>query len=164
MANQDSSLSLIPWRFLVELDEPRDYFDSLFYRSVSPLFRRFPFGEKYWGPAMEISETDDKYVIKAELPGMKQDEIEVSAVDHTLSVKGEKKHKEEVKDDGYHYSEVSYGSFHRTVSLPADATTDQIEANYEDGVLVINIPRKPEAKPKKIAIESKKKEKTAKEK
>jgi HSP20 family protein len=124
----------------------------------------FSFGENSWGPALEIGEHDDKYTIKAELPGMKQEEIEVSVLDHTLSIKGEKKHKEEVKKNGYHYSEVSYGTFYRSVTLPADVTTDKIEANYEDGVLVVNVPRTPEAKPKKVTVQSKKKEQKAKAK
>jgi len=164
MERRNTDKSLIPWRFLRELDEPHDYLNSLFYRSVSPFFRGFPLEERYWGPAMEISEADDKYIIKAELPGMKRDEIEVTSIDHTLSIKGEKKHKEEVNEDGYYYSEVSYGSFHRTMTLPADVTTGKIVASYEDGVLVVNVPRTQESKPKKVVIESKKKDQTTQEK
>lgn len=164
MERRNAEKSLIPWSFLRELDEPHDYLNSLFYRSISPLFRGFPLEERYWGPAMEITEADDKYIIKAELPGMKREEIEVISIDHTLSIKGEKKDKEEVNEDGYRYSEVSYGTFHRTVTLPADVTPGKIQASYEDGVLVINIPRTQESKPKKVTIESKKKEQTIPEK
>lgn len=157
MDSREITRSLIPWRFFRELDEPRDYFDSVFYRSLVPFFGRYPFGENGWGPALEITEKDDKYVITAELPGMKLEDIEVIVHDQTLSIKGEKKHKEEVKEDGYRYSEVSYGTFHRTVSLPADVGDGKIEATYEDGVLAIGVPKKQESKPKKVTIESKKK-------
>ena len=162
MDRRDSTRSLIPWRFLRELDEPGDYFDSLFYRPIAPLFRRFPLEEKDWGPALEIREAEDKYIIKAELPGMKQEDIEVTVLDHTLSIKGEKKCEEEVKEDGYHYCELAYGTFHRTVTLPPDVNTGKIEARYEDGVLEVNVPRIAEIKPRKVTVESKKKEKATK--
>ena len=111
-------------------------------------------------PALEIMEDGGKYLVKAEVPGMKQEDIEVTVLDHTLTIKGEKKCEEETKEDGYHYCEVSYGTFQRTVKLPSDVNTEKIKAKYEDGVLQLEIPKTVESKPKKVAIQGKNKEKT----
>lgn len=116
-----------------------------------------PNGERAWMPAVDVFEKDDKFVVKAELPGMKEEDIDVSVTGDTLTIKGEKKTETEVKNEDYYSCERSYGSFYRTVPLPSTVDANKIEANVEDGVLEVTLPKIAEVKPKKIAISAKKK-------
>ena len=97
-------------------------------------------------------------MIKAELPGMKEEDVDVSVTGDRLTIKGEKKAETEVKEDDYYRSERSYGMFTRSIDLPPDIDTEKIEANYENGVLEISIPKTPEFKSKKISVSHKEKE------
>jgi HSP20 family protein len=105
-------------------------------------------------------ERADKYVVKAELPGMKEEEVDVSVVGNRLTIKGEKKAETEVKEENYYRSERSYGSFFRSIDLPSDVDPDKIEANYEDGILEVEIPKTLAVKPKKVTVSAKKKGKS----
>lgn len=116
-----------------------------------------PYGERAWLPAVDVFEKDDKFIVKAELPGMKEDDIDVSVVGNTLAIKGEKKTETEVKEEDYYRCERSYGSFYRSVPLPATVDANKIEANYEDGILEVSLPKTTAAKPKKVAVSAKKK-------
>ena len=115
-----------------------------------------------------VFEKEDKFVVKAELPGMREDDIDVSVVGDTLTIKGEKKTEAEVKEDDYYHCERSYGSFFRSVALPSHVDAKKIEASYEEGVLEITLPKVPEVKPKKVpvtvkkAVSAKKEEKASK--
>jgi HSP20 family protein len=114
-------------------------------------------GDKNWMPAIDIFEKKDKFVVKAELPGMKEDDIDVSVIGGTLTISGEKETETEVNEEDYYHSERSYGNFMRAVSLPSNVNTDKIEAKYEDGVLEITLPKIAELKPKKVKVAAKKK-------
>ena len=103
-------------------------------------------------PAIEIYEEKDDVVVKAELPGMKREDLELNISDNLLTIKGEKKKEEEVKEKGYYYSERSYGSFTRTVEIPKDVQTDKVRASFNDGVLEIRLPKTEEAKRKEVTI------------
>jgi HSP20 family protein len=120
-----------------------------------------PAVEMGWAPAIDVFEKDDKFVVKAELPGMKEEDIDVSVVGDTLTVKGERKAESEVKKDDYYYCERSYGSFSRSLALPSNVDAKRIEANYEDGVLEIDLPKVSGVKPKKVSVSAKKKAKTS---
>ena len=144
---------ITPWRPFRELEEWDRRFDDLFGRPLS----RWPVEEKGWMPAVDVFEKEDKFVVKAELPGMKEEDIDVSVVGDTLNIKGEKKTESEVKDEDYYRSERTYGSFHRSIGLPSSVDSSKIEANYEDGVLEVSLPKFAEVKPKKIAVSAKKK-------
>lgn len=113
--------------------------------------------ERGWAPAIEVFDKEDKYVVKAELPGMKEEDIDVSVVGDTLTIKGERKAETEVKEEDYYCCERSYGSFFRSIALPPNVDTKKIEASFEDGVLEVSLPKAPEVKPKKIAVSAKKK-------
>jgi HSP20 family protein len=115
-----------------------------------------------WAPAIEVFEKEDKFVVKAELPGMKEEDMDISVADDTLTIKGEKKTESEVKEEDYYCCERSYGSFSHSIALPSNVDAKKIEASYEDGVLEVSLPKAPEVKPKKIAVSAKKKEKTSK--
>jgi HSP20 family protein len=108
-------------------------------------------------PAVDVFEKEDKFVVKAELPGMKEEDIHVSVVGDTLSIKGEKKTETEVKEEDYYRSERSYGSFYRSIPLPSNVDADKIKASFEDGVLEVALPKSAKVKPKKIAVSAKKK-------
>jgi len=108
-------------------------------------------------PAVDVFEKEDRFVVKAELPGMKEDDIDVSVVGDTLSIKGEKKTETETKDEDYYRCERSYGSFYRSIPIPSNVDADKIEASFEDGVLEVALPKSAKVKPKKIAVSAKKK-------
>lgn len=149
---------LRPWRPLRELEATDRFFEDLFGRSLLPAgWRRTPYMEKEWAPALEMFEKPDKFVIKAEMPGIKEEDIEISVSDNTLTIKGEKKAEKEVREEDYYFSETSYGSFFRSVSLPSNVNAEAIAASIDDGVLEVDIPKVAEVKPKKISVAAKKK-------
>jgi len=136
-------------------------FDEMFGRSLIPsIYRRLPVEQMAWAPTIDIFEKDDKFVVKAEIPGMKEEDIHVSVEGDMLTIRGEKKTESEVKEEDYYRCERSYGSFFRSVDLPSTVDASKIEADYEDGVLEVTLSKKPEVKPKKVAV--KKKEKASK--
>ena len=154
---------IIPWRPFEELEDMERRIDEAFGRSFLPrVWRRFPVAEKEWLPAVEMFEKEDRFIVKAELPGMKEEDIDISVTDDTLTIKGEKKSESEVKDEDYCFCERSYGSFFRSIALPSNVDAKKIEANFDDGVLEVNLPKMPEVKPKKITVKAKKKEKSGK--
>ena len=108
--------------------------------------------ERSWSPAVDVTENEDAYVVAVELAGANKDDIGVECHDGVLTVKGEKKNEREEHDEHRHYVERSYGSFTRSFRMPADAS-DEIKANYKDGVLTVEIPKREEKKPKVISIQ-----------
>lgn len=154
---------LIAWRPFRDLEEMRTRFDDMLGRPLLPaVWRRIPTMEMGWAPAIDVFEKDDRFVVKAELPGMKEEDINISVVGDTLTIKGERQVESEVKDDDYYYCERSYGTFSRSLAVPFNVDTKKIEANYEDGVLEISLPKIPAVKPKKISVSAKKKTKASK--
>lgn len=105
-----------------------------------------------WQPAVDIYETADSLVIKAEIPDVDQKDIDVRIEDNTLILKGERKHESDVKKENYHRIERYYGSFQRSFSLPATIEHEKVEAICEKGVLTITLPKKEETKPKQINV------------
>jgi HSP20 family protein len=108
-----------------------------------------------WTPAVDIYETEDSVVVKAELPGLEKDQIGVEIKDGILSLRGERKFEKEVKEENYHRIERSFGSFHRSFSLPTSVEQDRISARFKDGVLEVQLPKKAQAKPKQIKVDVK---------
>lgn len=106
-----------------------------------------------WMPAVDIHETEDGYVVKADLPGMKREDIQIDLKDNTLQIKGEKKFEEKVSKDNYIRTERAYGTFVRSFTLPHNVDPEKIKASYRDGVLELTLPKKEEAKPKQIKVE-----------
>jgi len=151
---------LIPWKPFRELEELGRHFEDIFGRPfLSSVLRHLPIEERGWAPPIEVFEKEDKFVVKAELPGMKEEDIDVSVVGDTLTLKGERKAETEVKEEDYYCCERSYGSFFRSIALPSTVDAKKIEASFEDGVLEVSLPKAAEVKPKKISISAKKKEK-----
>jgi HSP20 family protein len=105
-----------------------------------------------WNPVVDIYEEDDALVIKAELPGMDKKDIAIDLKDGLLTLKGEREHDKEVKEENYYRKERVFGRFHRTFKLPAEVDPEKIKADFKDGVLKIDIPKPEEEKPKKITV------------
>jgi HSP20 family protein len=95
---------------------------------------------------------ENEVVVRAEVPGMSKEDIDISVLGNTLTISGERKSEEEVKEDDYYYCESSYGRFQRDISLPQGVKAEDIKASYKDGVLEVILPKKEEAKPKKIEV------------
>ena len=107
-----------------------------------------------WIPAVDISEDKDNLYVDVEIPGMNKEDIKVSLENNVLSLKGEKKHEKEVREEDYHRWERRYGSFARAFELPVSIQSDKISASYENGVLRVALPKAEEVKPKEIPIEA----------
>ncbi|CAA9891373.1 Hsp20/alpha crystallin family protein [Candidatus Methylobacter favarea] len=105
-----------------------------------------------WAPAVDIKEENDKFVLHADIPGVKPEEIEVSMENGVLTIKGEKKTEANTEREGYKRVERTYGSFYRRFSLPDTANADAINAKSKNGVLEIVIPKRESVKPKKINV------------
>jgi HSP20 family protein len=106
-----------------------------------------------WVPAVDIySNGQHELVLKAELPDMKEEEIEVAVEENTLTLRGEKKLDREVAEDQFHRIERSYGAFARTFALPPTVDADKVKAEYKAGVLTVRLPLREEAKPKQIKV------------
>jgi HSP20 family protein len=126
-------------------------FDDFFERRLSP-FR----GGRWWPmrssgfsvPAVDLYEDKGEVVAKVELPGLDKDEIEVNITDHLLTIRGEKKHEEEIREDNFYRAERSRGSFSRSVDLPEEVDTERARASFKNGLLEIRMPKTEEAKQK----------------
>jgi HSP20 family protein len=135
---------------------PLNDFRTLQARLFEPFFGRFNFlddalSASNWAPPVDVAEENDKILVKVEVPGMEEKDLKVTFEDGLLTVTGERQF--ERKDErSYHRIERAYGSFTRTFSLPRSVDAGAIVANYRNGVLEIEIPKKEEAKPKQIAI------------
>jgi HSP20 family protein len=148
-------MNLVPWRPFRELPSFRDEFDRLF----EDFWGRWPHWpllapEREWSPALDVSETKDKMLVKVELPGVDPKDIDLSVEGDLLTIKGERKQEKEEKEEDFHRIERFYGAFSRTLRLPASAEYDKVSASYKDGILKLTIPKKEEAKAKKIQIKS----------
>jgi HSP20 family protein len=107
-----------------------------------------------WMPAMDLVETDDHFVLRADLPGMKQDDVKIEFEDGTLTVSGERKVEHESKNEGYYRVERAFGSFSRSLTLPQGIDPEAVTANFDNGVLEVRIPKPEERKPRRIEIEA----------
>jgi HSP20 family protein len=105
-----------------------------------------------WGLAVDVVENKDDFIVKASLPGVNPDDIDVSYTDDTLTIRGEVKSDNEIKENQYHLRERRYGTFARSITLPTKIKGDAIEASYENGVLNLRLPKTEEVKPKRIPI------------
>ena len=103
-------------------------------------------------PALDLSETNDGFVVETALPGLKPEDIEITVENNVLTIKGETRRENEDKNRSYHRVERSFGSFQRTVGLPSTVKADQIKASLTDGVLRLDIPKAEEVKPRKISV------------
>ena len=106
-------------------------------------------------PAIDMYEENDQVVVKAALPGLKPEDVQISVTGDVLSLRGEVKSKEEPKNATYHIHEYQYGSFERVLRLPTEVQTDKARADFENGILTISLPKAEAVKPRSIAIKAK---------
>ncbi|NCF26571.1 MAG: Hsp20 family protein [Gammaproteobacteria bacterium] len=134
-----------------------------FNEDVNQLFsesRNLPVGEddrssivtSNWSPAVDIKEEDERFVLKADIPGVDPKDIDVTMADGVLTIKGERKHESEEEAEGYKRVERSYGSFYRRFSLPDTADAERVTAKGKDGVLEVFIPKQEKVQPRRIAV------------
>jgi HSP20 family protein len=109
-------------------------------------------GAVVWAPSLDIYEDKDALVVKADVPGLKEEDVDISIQGNTLTLRGERKQESEVKEKGFYRCERYYGSFQRTIDLPFPVDQSKINASYKGGVLEVRLPKAEEAKEKKIKI------------
>lgn len=136
-----------------ELNRLRSEIDRFFEDPFSLLAPTTGFFEG-WEPSINIYEDRDKTTVKAELPGMKKEDIHISLVGNTLSISGERKKEEERKEGETYRSERYFGRFQRNITLPTAVDGNKIAATYKDGVLTVTLPKAEEAKPKQIPVKA----------
>ena len=144
-------MNLIRW-------EPFGDVETLFNRLVKGNFVRLPqssTGSVEWSPSADISETDQEYVIRAELPAVKKEDVQVTVEDGTIMIKGERKQQNVDKKEKYHRVETFYGSFERTFALPENVDANSIRCESKDGILTVHIPKTETHKqgPKQIKVQ-----------
>ena len=145
------------WQPFSELMSLRQAMDRLFEDSfVRPSRILTTLGETA-APALDVYQTPNEVVVKAALPGLKPEDINIDITGDTLTIKGETKAEQEIKNEDYLYQERRYGTFSRSVVLPGGLQPDKAEATMEDGVLTLTIPKAEEIKPKAIKVKAKEK-------
>jgi HSP20 family protein len=159
-------MTLIPWRqkregnggqalpatgFRTEMDR---LFDSFFRDMPAWGLRTWP-ALTEWQPALDVEETDKEILVRAEIPGVSADDLDLAIQNNTLVISGEKKESQERKEGGYVYQERRYGSFCREVALPTAVDEANVKAEYKDGVLHVTLQKSQEALPKKIKVTTK---------
>lgn len=112
-----------------------------------------PATSRPWVPAVDIRETENELVLKADIPGMKFEDIDVRLENGTLTVRGERKFEEEKKEGGWHRVERSYGTFERVFTLPDSVNPEAVTADYKDGTLTVTLPKKEIAKPRQVKVQ-----------
>jgi HSP20 family protein len=140
--------ALRTWGGLVPLKQEMD---RLFDRFFEPRLDEFPVLEG-WAPKLDLSETKDALVVKAETAGVEPKDIQISLQEQLLTIKGEKRQEKEEKDERYHRIERSYGTFARTIRLPVPVDAERVNATFKNGLLTITLPKTPAAKGTTIPI------------
>jgi len=143
---------LAPWRPFRELERMQREMDRLWdsFFEERPRRKIEELGE--WGPSLDLSETKNDLIVKAEVPGIDPKDIDISLDKDILTIKGEKKQETEEKEENYHFIERTYGALARSIRLPREVQSDKINASYKNGVLRVTLPKSEEAKKKEIRI------------
>jgi len=144
--------NLIRWEPMQDMVTLREAMDRLFDDAFT-----HPFGEAAATrlPAVDLYQTEDDVVVKATIPGLKAEDVQISITGDLLTIKGEFREKEETKQKAYHLREQRYGAFERTLNLPARVVADKAKADFEAGILTVSLPKADEVKPKTISIKAK---------
>jgi HSP20 family protein len=139
-------MAIIRWDPFREMTQLQNRFDRLF-EAVGGR-------QESWLPAVDVFDTKDAVVLKAELAGMDPDDIEIEVEDNVLTIKGERKFEEKVDEERYYRVERRFGSFQRSLALPQGVKSDEIEANYDEGILTVSVPKAEQEKPKRIEVQA----------
>ncbi len=150
-------MALVPWRKKGEVWDPFRDFERM-RRHMNNIFDMSLSGypqEEAWGPAIDLYEKDKKFVIKAEIPGIKKEDLELSVEDGMLTIKGEKKNETKKEEEGSLRKELYYGSFQRQVNLGQEVDENKAKASYKNGVLKVELPKKEEKEKRQRKIDIK---------
>lgn len=145
--------TLTRWEPFRELTTFREMMDR-FWDEPFDMMRLWPRTVGEFRPAIDVSEDETAYIVKASIPGMKPEDVEVTLTDNVLTMKGKAKEEKETKEENYHIRERRYGSFMRSVTMPMGVKADKVEATNENGVLTLRLPKSEEVKPKKITVKN----------
>ena len=145
-------MSIIRWEPLRELSSLQNEMNRLFNTVVDSPAAGGAAPLRRWIPAMDLVEGGDQFVLRADLPGMKQEDVSIEFEDNVLTIAGERKAQHEEREEGFHRVERAFGSFSRTLTLPKGIDPEAISARFEDGVLEVTIPKPEERKPRRISI------------
>lgn len=144
-------MSLARWDPFRELEALQENVNRLFEESiVRP--RRESRADRVWAPPVDLAEDEDKVVVKAELPGMKREDIDIELSGDALTTRGERKFENEERKEDYERVERAYGRFQRSFTIGVPVKSDEVKASYRDGLLEITIPKSEEVKPKKVDV------------
>jgi len=144
---------LIPRRWRQEMELPLGSFQREMNRLLDTFFgAEVPWGEGQWSPRMDVSETESDVVVKAEVPGLDRGDIDVSLCGDILTVSGEKKDERTEEKGDYRLLERRYGSFKRSITLPAGVDPEKVQADFKKGVLTITLPKTEETRARKIKV------------
>ena len=146
-------MAVVRWEPFRELSSLQSEMNRLF----NAAFGDMPNGgtggaPRRWMPAMDLLETDDDFVLRADLPGMTESDVNVELEDNVLTISGERKSEHEEKREGYYRVERAFGSFSRSLTLPQGVDADSVNASFEKGVLEVRVPKPEQRKPRKITI------------
>ncbi|MFP4085561.1 MAG: Hsp20/alpha crystallin family protein [Desulfobacteraceae bacterium] len=145
-------MDLVPWKAFNEIGRLR--------RDMDDVWRGF-FGtpmtesmESVWIPSIDVSETDENLLVKAELPGLEAEDIDIDVSGNVLTIKGEKRTEEEKEEENFYSRERYFGSFQRAIQLPADVNTEKVDATFRNGVLNITLPKEESSRRKRIEVKT----------
>ena len=146
-------MAIVRWNPTRDLMQMREEMDRLF----GQFLRRgegeeATWGQGLWAPPVDIYETDDAFMLKAELPGFTKEDVNIEVHENRLIIRGERKRETEAKEDQYHRLERAYGRFERAFWLPTTVDAEHIQASFKNGVLEMRLPKSEKAKPKQIPI------------
>ena len=144
--------ALMRWDPFRELEEMSDRLNRMVTRPATRTNGKEALTVADWMPTVDISETDGEYLIKAELPEVKKDDVKVTLEDGILTIQGERRREKDEKTTKYHRIERSYGSFARSFSLPDQVDENGVKAEYKDGMLNLRVPKSEKAKPRAIEV------------
>src|SRR5882672_1007736 len=139
-----------PFRDLLSLQDRMNRLFDESVRNVKPGDEAL--SSAIWSPAVDIYETDDEVVVKAELPEVNQKDIDIQIENNTLILRGERKFNKETKKENFHRIERAYGTFSRSFTLPGTIDQEKVRADYKDGILKISMPKREETRPKQIKV------------
>ena len=149
-------MTIVRWEPLRELNslqhEMNRLFNTVFDAPAGSVGGNGNTSPRRWVPAMDLVETDDHFVLRADLPGMSQDDVKIELEDNVLTLSGERGAEHETNQEGYYRVERAYGNFSRSLTLPKGVDADAVSASFDRGVLEVRIPKPEAAKPKRIEI------------
>jgi HSP20 family protein len=151
LAPKEIAMNLTRFEPLRELEDMSNRLNRLFGMDVKPLAVSDG-GFADWAPAMDVEETENEYLIKADLPDVKKEDVKVSVENGILAVEGERRLEKEEKNKKFHRIERSYGRFVRRMAVPTDVDQQKVTASVKDGVLNVHLPKSPAAKPRAVEI------------